>query len=67
VAFPDDAWIAEVLTRIGEDSLALCTDYPHPGMSHRMKESFADSYPGVTGSTRDKLLGGNAVRIFHID
>jgi predicted TIM-barrel fold metal-dependent hydrolase len=67
VAFPDDAWIAEVLRHIGEDSIALCTDYPHPGMSHKMQESFADSYPDVTRSTRDKLLGGNAVRIFQID
>ena len=66
-AFPDDAWIGEVLTHIGEDNVLLCTDYPHPGMSYDMAESFTTSYPKITGSTRQKLLGGNARRIFQLD
>ncbi len=67
VGFPDDAWIGEVLKHVGEDNVLLCTDYPHPGMTYRMAESFTSSYPNVTGSTREKLLGGNAVRIFRMD
>jgi predicted TIM-barrel fold metal-dependent hydrolase len=56
-----------MLTHVGEDNVLLCTDYPHPGMASRIEESFTASYPDVAGSTRQKLLGGNAVRIFQLD
>ena len=46
--------------------MLLCTDYPHP-VEPDMAESFTRSYPDITGSTRQKLLGGNAARIFQLD
>jgi predicted TIM-barrel fold metal-dependent hydrolase len=66
-AFPDDAWISEVVDYIGEDNIMLCSDYPHPGSSRDIVGTFATSYPNIVGPTRDKLMGGNAVRIFALD
>jgi len=65
-SFPDDAWIAEAVKYIGEDSVVLCTDYPHPGTSHQMAAAFREAYPDMPETTRVKLLGGNAARIFNL-
>jgi predicted TIM-barrel fold metal-dependent hydrolase len=65
-SFPDDAWIAETIKYVGEDNVVLCTDYPHPGTSRQMVDSFKSSYPDIPEVTRGKLLGGNAERIFSL-
>jgi predicted TIM-barrel fold metal-dependent hydrolase len=63
-SFPDDAWIDEAVRSVGEDNVVIGTDYPHPGTCSKMKETFVKSYPDMSESVRDKLLGGNAMRIF---
>ncbi len=63
-AFPDDAWIGEVVKYVGEDTVVLCTDYPHPGTSYRMTETFDQKCPDISEEVRRKLVGGNAERIF---
>jgi len=66
VAFPDDAWIGEVVQYVGEDHLVLCTDYPHPGTSYHMMDTFNEKYQDFSDEVRRKLLGGNAERIFSL-
>ncbi len=65
-SFPDDAWILETIKYVGEDNVVLCTDYPHPGTSYQMRETFDKAYPGFSEPVRRKLLGGNAERIFSL-
>ena len=66
VAFPDDAWVPQCIEHVGEDNVVLCTDYPHPGTTYRMKDTFAQTYPGLSEGTRRKLLGANAERILDL-
>ena len=63
-AFPDDAMVPEVVNHVGEDNVVLCTDYPHPGTTYRMAETFRSNYPELPERVKRKLLGGNAERIF---
>jgi predicted TIM-barrel fold metal-dependent hydrolase len=64
VAFPDDTWIPQCMEHVGEENVVLCTDFPHPGTTYRMKETFSENYPDLSGATQRKLLGANAERIF---
>ena len=67
VAFPDDAWIAEVVKYVGEDNVTVCTDYPHPQTRYGAVEMFHERQSHLPESVRRKVLGGNAVRIFNLE
>lgn len=62
-AFPDDTWIDECIRHLGAETIVLCTDFPHPGSSHRIRETLDKHYPDLTPDVRASLLGGNAQRI----
>ncbi|MBW2424942.1 MAG: amidohydrolase family protein [Deltaproteobacteria bacterium] len=65
-AFPDDTWIDECIRHLGAEPIVLCTDFPHPGMNHRMGETLDETYPDLDPDVRGMLLGGNAQRIFGV-
>lgn len=63
-AFPDDAWIAQVVEHVGEDCVTLATDFPHPQTRYGVVKMFEDQQAELPQGVRDKILGGNAARIF---
>ncbi|NRA07675.1 MAG: amidohydrolase family protein [Myxococcales bacterium] len=67
VAFPDDAWIPEVLRYVGEDNLTFCTDFPHPQTREEPERTLRERHAALGEATLAKVLGGNAARIFHLD
>ena len=64
VAFPDDAWVEEVVQYVGEDNVMLCTDYPHPQTRDTPQDTLAAQAPGLDEGARHKVLRGNACRVF---
>jgi predicted TIM-barrel fold metal-dependent hydrolase len=66
-AFPDDAWLPEVVKYVGEDCVVLSSDYPHPGTSYGLLKALDASYPELTDSVRTKLLCSNASRFFGVE
>ena len=67
VAFPDDAWIPEVLRYVGEDNLTLCTDFPHPQTREHPEQTLRERHAELGEPLLEKVLGGNAARIFGLD
>jgi predicted TIM-barrel fold metal-dependent hydrolase len=67
VAFPDDAWLPEVIRYVGEDNLTMCSDFPHPQTREHGEEMLREHHPDLDESVRRKILGGNAARIFGLD
>ncbi len=64
VAFPDDAWVEEVVHYVGEDNVMLCTDYPHPQTRDTPQETLKEHAPSLSDRARTKVLRENAMRVF---
>jgi predicted TIM-barrel fold metal-dependent hydrolase len=64
VAFPDDAWVEEVVHYVGEDNVMLCTDYPHPQTRETPQDTLLAHAPGLSDLARKKVLRENAMRVF---
>jgi predicted TIM-barrel fold metal-dependent hydrolase len=62
VAFPDDVWIEECVKYIGEDSVATCSDYPHPQTRYQIVDTFRKHQSWATEPVIRKILGANAAR-----
>ena len=62
VAFPDDAWVEENVKYVGEDNVAICTDYPHPQTRYHVTRTLDQHQPWLTERVRRKILGENAAR-----
>ena len=67
VAFPDDAWIPEVIRYVGEDNLTFCSDFPHPQTREHPEAQLRLTHPDLGDAATTKVLGGNAARIFGLD
>ena len=66
VAFPDDAWIGEVVKYVGEDNVMFCTDFPHPQTRWGGVEMFHERQPHIAEPVARKILGENAARFFNL-
>ena len=66
VAFPDDVWVEENVKYIGENNVAVCTDYPHPQTRYNLLKQWDEHQPQLSLTVRRKVLGENAARFFKI-
>jgi predicted TIM-barrel fold metal-dependent hydrolase len=66
VAFPDDAWVEEVVKYVGADNIVLSSDYPHPQTRYRLASQLDEHQPALAPNVRRKILGENAARIFRL-
>ncbi len=65
-SFQDDALGIELRHRIGVDSLIWGSDYPHAESTFpRSQEVLDEILEGVPQDERDKIVGGNAARLYH--
>lgn len=66
VAFPDDAWIREVVEYVGEDNVMVCTDFPHPQTRDHPEQVLREHHGTLAEPILQKILGGNAARVFRL-
>ncbi|MGE4244025.1 amidohydrolase family protein [Ramlibacter sp.] len=46
--------------------MLICTDYPHPQARKQIDKESGRNYPALTPEAREKILGGNATKLFNL-
>jgi predicted TIM-barrel fold metal-dependent hydrolase len=64
VAFPDDLWVQQTVDHLSAENVLICSDYPHPQARYNVVRQFSEKYPALAPDVRNKILGGNAAKIF---
>lgn len=68
-AFPDDAWISEMVKYVGEGTVVLSSDYPHPNATDRtpLAQVFEERNPDLPAEVRQLIIRDNGRRIFNLE
>ncbi|HSQ00513.1 MAG TPA: amidohydrolase family protein [Candidatus Dormibacteraeota bacterium] len=65
-AEPDESLTGPVVEHLGADYVVWASDYPHLDASFHVVDTIRERIAGLPEDARRKVLGGNALRFYHL-
>lgn len=66
-AFPDDPMLGNVIDLVGDDCIAISSDFPHMNSRRQMVQTFKRLHGDLPEESQNKILSTNMLRVLNLD